>query len=227
MGSFRNVYGDANALFRTADLRAIHGYEPDRDSTCEDWEAFVKLVNAGYRLDVVPEALFYYRHRPESLLRNTHPYRNQRRVLRQYFRMDALPSNERVGLWSALLGMQGTDLPAGRNEGVALPGGGSAQRAAEEGPLAAPVPGVDHHHNLDQSGYRAPVTPLQGTKAREDRGGPDYARRSDAVREGEGVSADGGPQDRSRDCRHGGSSEADHPCDIHGWFQDRCAYAMH
>ena len=106
MGSFRNVYGDANAIFRTAALRAVNGYEPERDSTCEDWEAFVKLVNAGHRLDVVPQHLFRYRHRPKSLLRNTHPYRNQRRVLRQYFQMDALPRNERVGLWSALLGMQ-------------------------------------------------------------------------------------------------------------------------
>jgi glycosyltransferase involved in cell wall biosynthesis len=104
MGSFRNVYGDANAIFRTADLRAVNGYEPDRDSTCEDWEAFVKLVNAGRKLDVVPEHLFYYRHRAESLIRNTHPYRNHHRILRHYFQMDALPKNERIGLWSALGG---------------------------------------------------------------------------------------------------------------------------
>ena len=104
MASFRNVYGDANSIFRTADLRAIDGYEPDRDSTCEDWEAFVKLINAGFKLDVLPEHLFFYRHRPNSLLRNTSPYRNQRRVLRHYFKLDELPKAERMGLWSALHG---------------------------------------------------------------------------------------------------------------------------
>jgi hypothetical protein len=104
MGSFRNVYGDANAIFRTADLRAVNGYELDRDSTCEYWEVFVKLVNVGSKLDVVPEHLFYYRHRADSLIRCTHPYRNHRRVLRHYFQMDALPKHEQIGLWSVLAG---------------------------------------------------------------------------------------------------------------------------
>src|SRR5262249_20632267 len=53
MGCYQNVYGDANSMFRTADLRAVNGYETDRDSTCEDWEGFVKLVHAGYKLDVI------------------------------------------------------------------------------------------------------------------------------------------------------------------------------
>ena len=106
LGCIQNVYGDANSIFRTKDLRAISGYQTDRDSTCEDWEAFVKLINSGYQLDVIPEHLFYYRHRPESLLRTTNQYRNQRRVLRHYFEMDRLPKNERMGLWSVLQGMQ-------------------------------------------------------------------------------------------------------------------------
>src|SRR5580658_8461168 len=63
MGSFQNVYGDAISIFRTADFRAIAGYRTDCDGACEDWEAFVNLINAGYRLDVVPEHLFFYRHR--------------------------------------------------------------------------------------------------------------------------------------------------------------------
>jgi glycosyltransferase involved in cell wall biosynthesis len=113
MGSFRNVYGDANAIFRTADLRAVNGYEPDRDSTCEDWETFVKLVNAGRKLDVIPEHLFYYRHRAESLVRSTHPYRNHHRILRHFFQSDVLPKHERIGLWSALGGAHSEWSPAG------------------------------------------------------------------------------------------------------------------
>jgi glycosyltransferase involved in cell wall biosynthesis len=112
MACFRNVYGDANAIFRTADLRAIGGYEPDRDSTCEDWEVFVILVHAGYQLDVVPEHLFYYRHRPGSLVKSTDPYLNRRRVLRHYFRRGELPLAERIGLWSLLGGVETMPPPA-------------------------------------------------------------------------------------------------------------------
>src|SRR5207253_3076688 len=40
-----NVYGGANAIFRTADLRAVGGFECERDAF-EDWETFVKLAAA-------------------------------------------------------------------------------------------------------------------------------------------------------------------------------------
>src|SRR5262249_53400039 len=44
LASVRNVYGDANAIFRTDALRSVGGNETDRDSSWEDWEAFIKLV---------------------------------------------------------------------------------------------------------------------------------------------------------------------------------------
>jgi glycosyltransferase involved in cell wall biosynthesis len=104
LASMRNVYGDANAIFRTASFRAVGGYETDRDTSNEDWEAFVKLAGAGYRLDVVPEHLFYYRHLDSGFSRVTNAYRNHRRVLRQFFRAERLPEAERVALWGALPG---------------------------------------------------------------------------------------------------------------------------
>jgi GT2 family glycosyltransferase len=105
MGCLANVFGDANAIFRTHALRAVGGYEVDRDSTCEDWEVFVKLCNAGYSLDVLPEHLFYYRHREDSLLRTTHPHRNHWRVLRQYFWGASLTEAEQAALWTALVSL--------------------------------------------------------------------------------------------------------------------------
>jgi glycosyltransferase involved in cell wall biosynthesis len=102
MGSLENVYGDANAIYRLADLKAIGGYETELDTTCEDWELFVKLLNAGYRVDVLPDYLFYYRHRDDSLVRTTKHYRNRQRVLRQYFRLERLPDPDRMALWTAL-----------------------------------------------------------------------------------------------------------------------------
>ncbi len=105
MGSIENVYGDANSIYRLADLQAVGGYEIDRDTTCEDWELFVKLVNAGYRVDVLPEYLFYYRHREDSLVRTTNKYGNRQRVLRQYFRMERLQEAEQIALWTTLVSL--------------------------------------------------------------------------------------------------------------------------
>ena len=106
LAAVRNVYGDANAIFRSADLRAVGGYETDRGTSCEDWELFVKLANAGRRVDVVPDHLFQYRHRGDGFSRVTNWFANHQRVLRQFERADYLPPGEAAVLWSALLGFQ-------------------------------------------------------------------------------------------------------------------------
>jgi glycosyltransferase involved in cell wall biosynthesis len=104
LASIRNVYGDANAIFNTAVFQSIGGYETDRDTSFEDWEAFVNLVNNGYRVDVIPEHLFYYRHREAGFSRVTNNYRNHQRVLRHFYQLESLPLAERSALWSAFLG---------------------------------------------------------------------------------------------------------------------------
>jgi glycosyltransferase involved in cell wall biosynthesis len=104
LASIRNVYGDANAIFRTSALRAVSGYETDRGTSCEDWEVFVKLVHAGHRLGVVPDHLFYYRHRPGGFSRSTNWFANHQRALRQFAHAGALPPAESLALWTALLG---------------------------------------------------------------------------------------------------------------------------
>ena len=104
LASIRNVYGDANAIFRTASFRAIGGYETDRGTSCEDWEAFVKMVHAGQRIGVVPEHLFYYRHLAAGFSRRTDQMANHRRVLRQFTQLVGLPPGEGEVLWTALIG---------------------------------------------------------------------------------------------------------------------------
>lgn len=105
LGSIDNVFGDANAIFRTEALRSVNGYETERTTSWEDWECFVKLSNAGHTLDVLPEFLFYYRHRDESWMRVTSEWRNHRRVLRQYFETGPHNRAEAMGLWNLLLSM--------------------------------------------------------------------------------------------------------------------------
>lgn len=105
-GAVDNVFGDANAIFRTEDFRSVGGYETDRDTSWEDFEAFAKLVLAGFRLDVLPEYLVHYRVRTESWSRVTSRYKNHRRLLRQYVREDLnLPTAERLGLWNTVVAM--------------------------------------------------------------------------------------------------------------------------
>ncbi len=106
LASIRNVYGDGNALFRTAVLRAVGGFETDRDTSFEDWEVFVKLVHAGQHIDVLPDHLFYYRHLESGFSRITDSYRNHRRILRQFLHLDHVPATERSVLWLALHGFQ-------------------------------------------------------------------------------------------------------------------------
>jgi glycosyltransferase involved in cell wall biosynthesis len=106
LACLRNVYGDANAIFRVEALRAVGGYEEDRGTSFEDWELFVKLVHAGHAVDVLPEALFYYRHRPGGFSRVTDAHANQARVLRQFAGLERLPAPERALLWQALVGTQ-------------------------------------------------------------------------------------------------------------------------
>jgi len=106
LASIKNIYGDANAILRTEAFRSVGGYETDRDCSWEDLEAFVKLVNAGHKIDTIPEVLFYYRHLETGFSRITDNYLNQRRVLRQYFQLDRLPTAEGIALWTALVGLQ-------------------------------------------------------------------------------------------------------------------------
>ncbi len=76
-----NIYGDANAIFRTEHLRSVGGFVADRSTYCHDWETFVKLVQAGRRIGVVPDYLFYYRRRADGMAAvmtdkgaNTYPF---------------------------------------------------------------------------------------------------------------------------------------------------------
>jgi glycosyltransferase involved in cell wall biosynthesis/GT2 family glycosyltransferase len=63
---FENVYGDTNAIFRTQHFRDAGGFETDPNTFIEDWETFVKLAAAGLKIDVIPDALFYYRIRGDN-----------------------------------------------------------------------------------------------------------------------------------------------------------------
>jgi glycosyltransferase involved in cell wall biosynthesis len=84
VGLSRNCFGDANALVRRTAFDAVGGFTEDHGVTHEDWEFMVKIVLHGLKLEITPEALFWYRVTPGSMIRTTPQYLNFNRHLRPY-----------------------------------------------------------------------------------------------------------------------------------------------
>jgi glycosyltransferase involved in cell wall biosynthesis len=87
IGLMRNCFGDANCMIRKDVFNSLHGFTEDAHVCGEDWELFAKGVLAGYRLEVVPEALVWYRQSLNGMLLTTPPRSNRLRALRPYSRM--------------------------------------------------------------------------------------------------------------------------------------------
>jgi FkbM family methyltransferase len=101
MGALTNVYGDTSGLIRTGHLRAVGGYDVRR-GTAGDRHLYIKLVGAGYRVEVRPEYLLYYRVRDDSTSRTGNSCIGQRRILEEYVRAQ-LSQPERWALWTAFI----------------------------------------------------------------------------------------------------------------------------
>ena len=84
MSLFFNAFGDANAMIRRTAFLGVGGYSEDYGIGHEDWELFARLVLKGYKLELVPEALFWHRTLPGSLTVSTPVRRNYLRSLRPH-----------------------------------------------------------------------------------------------------------------------------------------------
>lgn len=104
-----NVLGDTCGLFRAEALSAVNGFETVRWSPHEDWETYTKLAFAGYRVDVVPRPLFYYRTgvggRLDVLASDPERRSRLRRRMIDDLLADApLERAEQIDLWECLVG---------------------------------------------------------------------------------------------------------------------------
>lgn len=61
VGIFKNCFGDAASLVRRRTFEVLGGFTEDGGVGHEDWELWARAVLQGYRLRVVPEALYWYR----------------------------------------------------------------------------------------------------------------------------------------------------------------------
>jgi glycosyltransferase involved in cell wall biosynthesis len=107
-----NVFGDTCGMFRASALRAVGGFETARWSPHEDWETYTKLTFAGFRVDVVPRVLFFYRTDVGGRLARLAADPAQAQPLRRRMISDLLADaelgrEERIDLWECLLGFGG------------------------------------------------------------------------------------------------------------------------
>src|SRR5262245_27946748 len=57
------------ALVRRAAVEAVGGWDERMRDGCEDWDFWITLVERGLRGDIIPEVLFRYRRRADSMSR--------------------------------------------------------------------------------------------------------------------------------------------------------------
>ena len=58
-------------MFRKKCWEVVGGYNENMRKGYEDWDFWLKLIETGYRWITIPEVLFYYRDRKDSMLYNT------------------------------------------------------------------------------------------------------------------------------------------------------------
>ena len=64
----RNTVNGAAVVRRDA-FEAVGGYDESMREGCEDWDLWLRLVERGFDGAIVPEVLFYYRRRSDSMSR--------------------------------------------------------------------------------------------------------------------------------------------------------------
>ena len=57
-------------IIRRSVFEEIGGFRELRDAGHEDWEFYVRLALAGFRIDILPELLQYYRQVEDGLARD-------------------------------------------------------------------------------------------------------------------------------------------------------------
>lgn len=84
VGTVRNCFGDTNMLIDRQVFAALGGFTEDFGVGFEDWEFLAKAVLRGYKLQVVPEPLVWYRQTGVGVNSTTAFERNHMRALRPY-----------------------------------------------------------------------------------------------------------------------------------------------
>jgi glycosyltransferase involved in cell wall biosynthesis/GT2 family glycosyltransferase len=79
-----DVLGASMILVRRTAFEAVGGYRTVRGVAHEDWELQIRLVMAGFRVDVLPEYLLYFRKTEAGLSRTSSGYEAKLRLIETY-----------------------------------------------------------------------------------------------------------------------------------------------
>jgi glycosyltransferase involved in cell wall biosynthesis len=93
VGTLQNCFGAVHAMVRRSSFLELGGFREVVRVGHEDWEYWARAVHAGQRLEMVPEALNWYRLTPGSMLKTTAPYQNDMVSLQPH--LDAVPQGLR------------------------------------------------------------------------------------------------------------------------------------
>ena len=99
----RSVFGGSMFVIRRSVFEQFGGFREIRDAGHEEWELYVRLALAGYKVDVLPDLLQFYRQVEGSLARTLSPDASIRRLLDAY--EDGLKPTGLEGSATALLGL--------------------------------------------------------------------------------------------------------------------------
>jgi len=107
LGIVVNPFGDGNFIMRRTVFDELGGFSEawHRDVGVEDQELLTLASLSGYKLDVIPRALFFYRWREDGRNNTSDPFENQCRVARVY--EERLRTVGLEGLASLILGLEG------------------------------------------------------------------------------------------------------------------------
>ncbi len=100
LSPFENCFGAATALIRRTTFESIGGYTPLRGTGYEDYEFYVRALQAGAHLDVCPVPLYLYETGRPSMVNTTSFARNRKRVV------DALDFRSDADSWRDAMAMQ-------------------------------------------------------------------------------------------------------------------------
>ena len=84
LAAVQNCIGGAPALIRRAALEEIGGYHERHGVGLEDWHLYVRLLFAGFTVEAVPEALYWYRLHDTSMRHTMSDYHSVEMILGEF-----------------------------------------------------------------------------------------------------------------------------------------------
>lgn len=84
IASFTNCFGDANALIKREVFMSLGGFTEDYGIGHEDWEFFLKACLNGFKIQLEPEPMFWYRVANTGMLLSGNKSKNNYRSFRPF-----------------------------------------------------------------------------------------------------------------------------------------------